>query len=372
MNIVFLTRFDPRNINNWSGTLYYMYNKLKERHNIEVVGPEILNQFGFFSKDNNPKDIFIPIDKYIPKLNELLSERINKLNFDLIFFGDLLFVPFLDVDVPVVYLSDMNYNQLRKHYIKTDERQDEFMFRLEKRVLEISSKIIYSSEWIKRKSIEFYNVDPNKIDIVEFGANIPTPVNYTININLDKCRLVFIGKDWERKGGDKSIQTYRKLKKEGFPCSLTIIGSSPPKTLNESIDDFVIIPFIDKNNPKHSEKLNKILAESHFLVLPTRFDAFGIVFCEASAYALPSISADVGGVGQAINEGKNGFLLPENATADDYAEKIKSIFTDKESYLKLRASSRKEYESRLNWDVWGEKVNVILQEAISDFKKNGK
>jgi len=129
------------------------------------------------------------------------------------------------------------------------------------------------------------------------------------------------------------------------------------------------IPHLYKAKKEDLTKLCAILSESHFLVLPTRFDAFGIVFCEASAYGLPSISAEVGGVSQAIREGKNGFLLPADAPAKDYAEKIKTIFSDKENYFKLRQSSRHEFETRLNWDVWGEKVNKILEEAVREWKQ---
>ena len=100
-------------------------------------------------------------------------------------------------------------------------------------------------------------------------------------------------------------------------------------------DGLTIIPFLDKSKPKDLERLCDILYQSHFLILPTEFDALGIVFCEASAYGVPSIAANVGGVSQPVREGKNGFLLPPTATAEDYAEKIKAVFSDKESYIKL-------------------------------------
>ena len=57
-----------------------------------------------------------------------------------------------------------------------------------------------------------------------------------------------------------------------------------------------------------------------FLILPTEFDAFGIVFCEASAYGVPSIAADVGGVSQPVREEKR-LSFATNARAEDYAEK---------------------------------------------------
>lgn len=165
------------------------------------------------------------------------------------------------------------------------------------------------------------------------------------------------------------MDTYRKLKSDGFQCTLTIIGSVPQEIFDDDDGGLVVIPFLDKSKSEHLTKLCNILKDAHFLVLPTEFDAFGIVFCEASAYGVPSIAADVGGVSQPIREGKNGFLLSPNATAEDYARKIKSVFGNKEKYITLRKSSRREYETRLNWNVWADKVNNILEETVKKTKK---
>ena len=251
------------------------------------------------------------------------------------------------------------------------EKNVDFCINLEKTILNNTCRIIYSSKWIKHKTVANYNVDPNKIEVVEFGANIPTPNNYTIDIEMDVYRLVFIGRHWVKKGGDKVLQAYRILKTEGFPCSLTIIGSTPKETPDPD-EDLTIIPFLDKGKQEQLNKFCKILSEVHFLVLPTEFDAFGIVFCEASAYGVPSIASNDGGVGQPVREGKNGFLLPPDATAQDYAEKVKTVFNDRENYIRLRASSRHEFETRLNWDVWGERVNEILEDTVREWKSSKK
>jgi len=367
MNIVFLSRDDPKDNKIWSGTLYHIYQKLKEKHHIEIIGSEIIGQLKLFAEGNFSRGTFIPGDKYVKSIGRLLSERISMRGYDLIFFGDLLFIP-MDTPIPYVLYSDMTYEQVKIHYKKSDERNIEPCLNLEKLLLDNVYKIIYSSEWIKNKAIEVHGVDPAKINVVEFGANIPTPTDYSIDINTDICRLVFIGMDWERKRGDMVLQTYQLLKKEEFPCALTIIGSTPEDEPEED-ENLIIIPRLDKSKKDDLEKLCQILSESHFLVLPTRFDAFGIVFCEASAYALPSIATDVGGVSQAVREGRNGYLLPLDATAEDYAEKIKTVFSDKENYFKLRQTSRQEFETRLNWDVWGEKVNKILEDAVREYNQ---
>ena len=53
---------------------------------------------------------------------------------------------------------------------------------------------------------------------------------------MDVCRLVFIGKNWKKKGGDKVLQAYKILKTEGFPCTLTIRCTIPnePQDVDET------------------------------------------------------------------------------------------------------------------------------------------
>ena len=275
----------------------------------------------------------------------------------------------MSVDIPTIHVSDVNYHLFKDYTNNNRTKEQEKRTEIkEKKVLNKYTSIVYSSEWTKQNTIEYYGINPKKIHVVEFGANIPCPENWQLNINTSLCNLVFIGRNWLKKGGDKVLGAYNKLKSEGFLCTLTIIGSVPPE-IPEDDKDLTIIPFLDKSKPEHLERLCKILYYSHFLVLPTEFDAFGIVFCEASAYGVPSIAADVGGVSQPVREGKNGFLLPATATAEDYANKIKSVFLDKDSYIKLRASSRHEYETRLNWNVWGEKINKILEKTVLNYKK---
>ncbi len=365
MNIGFLTRLDPKDINNWSGIFYYRYNKLKEKHHVEIIGTELVQQLSSFTTGNFPAGSYFPVDRYVKHLGRLLSERIRLLKCDLIFFGDLFFIP-SDINIPFVFCSDLIFEQVKVHHLKPDERDIEPCMELERFILNRASRIIFCSEWIKKRTIKVYDIDPVKIDVVEFGANISNRINYSIDINMDICKLTFIGKEWKRKGGDRLLQMFKLLKKEKFPCKLTIIGSTPPDE-QEYDKDLVIIPFLDKSDKEQSDKLCKILSESHFLVLPTEFDAYGIVFCEASAYALPSITANVGGVSQPVKEGKNGFLLPHDATAQDYADKIKNVFNDRESYIWLRDSSRREFETRLNWDVWGERMDEIFEKTVIDW-----
>jgi glycosyltransferase involved in cell wall biosynthesis len=372
MNILFLSNINPFDINAWSGTAYYIYNSLKKKHNIQWVGGEILLQTLFYSRNNlSQNDLEFNLVKYAPIIGKLLSERINRINCDLVFFGDNHLVSYLDIRVPIVHFSDTTYHLFKNYHNSHSMEQIRKAETIEKLAIEKYSALIFSSEWAKQETIGYYGTNPNKMHVVELGANIPNPPKNEFNKIDDDCKLVFIGKNWKKKGGDKVLNAFKRLRSEGFPCRLTIIGSVPTEPQDKE-DNLIIIPFLDKSESSNIELLNLILKESDFLVLPTEFECFGVVFCEASAYGVPSIAANVGGVSQAIREGKNGFLLSPNASAYDYATIIKTIFEDKDRYLKLRETSRKEFDERLNWNVWLEKTDKILQDVITKYSKTKK
>jgi len=68
-----------------------------------------------------------------------------------------------------------------------------------------------------------------------------------------------------------------------------------------------VIGFVDKASADGYAMLNKPLEESHFMILPTFAEAYGIVFCEASSFGLPSIALKRGGV--PVKDHVNGLLF---------------------------------------------------------------
>ena len=366
MKIAFVSSLNPYNRLNWSGTLYHMVQTLSKRHEVVWHGDGFLTGGFWYHRLSGRDEPYCP-EKYATAFSRILSAEINQGNYDLVILRDNFLK--LSIDIPIAFVGDVTFDQFR-HYLNIKEgNYRDLLESVEQQMIDGVDLLLYSSEWARDGAINHYRSDSSKIHVVEFGANIPHPSDYQTEISMNVCNLVFIGRNWEKKGGDKVLGAYKKLKSEGFPCTCTLIGSVPPDFSDNEDSDLTLIPFLDKSKPEDLERLCNILKTAHFLVLPTEFDAFGIVFCEASAYGVPSIAANVGGVSQPVREGKNGFLLPPDATAEDYAEKIKTVFADKENYLKLRQSSRHEYETRLNWDVWGEKVNQIFEETVQKHKK---
>lgn len=277
-------------------------------------------------------------------------------------------IAYLKIDIPIVYIGDSNFRLFNAYMQIKDESFIQLADELEKLSLHNAKSILYCSYWAKESAIEEYNVDENKIHIIEFGANLTSePIIQELKLpetSVNVCNLLFIGKNWKHKGGIIAYNSYLLLKKSGFFCTLTIIGSIPDN-IDKNDANLFIIPYLDKSKEEDNIKLGKIFNNSHFLILPTKFDCFGIVFCEASAYGIPSLATDIGGVSQVIKNGKNGYLFSPNEHGSVYANKIKSIFEDKKQYLRLRKTTRKEYDDRLNWDVWLKKTNKILNKLCT-------
>ena len=146
MNIVFLTTLNPYDINNWSGTTYHLLQTLSRKHHVKVIGQNTLSQTAYYIKDNFSKKHLL--DKYAPLFGELYAEQMS--GSDLIFFGDLYLASFLEVNIPMVHLSDVTYHSFKDYSeMKRSKEQIKRTEALEEKVLQKYTTIIYSSEWTK-------------------------------------------------------------------------------------------------------------------------------------------------------------------------------------------------------------------------------
>lgn len=359
MNIAFLSSIDPTNIRSWSGTLYYMYHSLAKDHSVTWIGGKLCLEIANFHRKNHKEPtIFIP-EEYASLFGYKLSEYFSYECYDLIICRDYFFLAYLSTNVPVIYIGDTTFRLFNPYMNYTDPQFVALAEELERRAIQKATHIVYASQWAKNSAIQDYQADPSRVSVFEFGANLENPpVNCMSAPDDSTCHLLFIGKKWKWKGGDKAIEIYQTLKRWGMPCTLTIIGSTSPDPLDDT--NIRQYPYLDKSTEEGRNQFAALLRQSHFLIAPTRFDCFGIVYAEAAAYGIPVLTSDVGGVPQAVYEGENGFLFPVDASADCYANRIIELYANVPRYTQLREMARKHYKERLNWEVWRERMNKLF------------
>lgn len=297
---------------------------------------------------------------------------------------DAIFAPvastelaFLETDLPVVYYSDitaelfLNYSAGLTGLSKWALRQSKEIERL---AFHRADKLVFSSQWAANSAMRQDGASEEKIRVVQMGANlvaVPALAEITAARNRThpgQWRLLFVGVDWERKGGDIALAAMQLLRARGVNVTLTVVGCVPPSGISNP--HLEVIPFLDKAVPEQQQQLGRLMLQADFMIFPTRRDASPIICAEANAFGLPLVAADLGGL--AVRNGENGILLRPEASATDYADVIQDLMNDSQRYLALALGGRSAYDSRLNWDAWGRSMAALFHEYPEKSGKRAK
>lgn len=202
-----------------------------------------------------------------------------------------------------------------------------------------------------------------------FGANVEH--NYGL-VDIKKivgarstlqCNIMFSGRDWERRGGNFAIEVVGKLNEQGLKTTLHLVSLARIPG-HDNLPDFVVNHgFMSKSSAEGRKKINDLLRQSHFLILPTIADASPLALCEANSFGTPCITTNIRGISTIIKDDINGKTFSTDEIAENYATYIYSIFSKSGEYRKLAYDSFNEFKNRLNWKVAGAGLKQILHEV---------
>jgi len=379
LKIAFLTSLAPDDRRSWSGTIYHIAQALQKYcGEVSYIGPIDLKEM-LVGKAIHKTTQMLLKKNYMYHCSFLFSKKYGKVASKLITgqLFDVIVAPsgtreiaFLNTNIPILLIEDATFALLHNYHQNFSNLLSRSVYEtnaVQDLGIQKASLALYSSEWAARSAIEDYHADTRKVHVVPFGANFETPPPIEVlhqRKRSDICRLLFVGVNWERKGGDIAFETLVKLEEMGIPAELTVCGCVPPKTFTH--EKMKVIPFLNKNDANQRKELEQLYITSDFLLFPTRNECYGIVVCEASAFGLPVVATNTGGVAGAISEGKNGFLMPYDAGGAEYAQLIAQVYQDEPCYAALVQSSRVVFDEKLNWDAWGSAVKQLLAEMLRE------
>lgn len=158
---------------------------------------------------------------------------------------------------------------------------------------------------ISSLAISFFKkqgVKPEKI-ILHAHATPPTLNPCDIHAPLP-LTFTFCGNTIHRKGFDLLIQAFQSVHSEYSKIRLIITGT-PPKYPQ---------PGITYKGFFHPKDVDRFLSEAHVLVLPSRFDGWGMAIPEGARNGLALIGTNkTGSALDIIKNGENGFLINANS-----------------------------------------------------------
>ena len=235
--------------------------------------------------------------------------------------------------------------------------------------LQNAALTFFSSQWALDEAVSDYGIAPDRAMIVPFGANLTDPpsrvqiAGYIATRPWAPLNFLFLGVEWERKGGPEALAIVRELRRRGVFATLHVVGCTP--TLGADDRELVQLHgFIDHRSPEGLPKFKQLLAQAHVLMFLSRAEAFGIALCEAAAFGVPLFGANTGGIPTVVRPGVNGWLAPVPFSPEAAATMLQGTLSRPDEYRRLAYGAREDFEKRLNWSTAASTLVRAMEQAL--------
>jgi glycosyltransferase involved in cell wall biosynthesis len=239
---------------------------------------------------------------------------------------------------------------------------------LERTVYRNATAIFTRSSNVSSDLLQLYDVPPEKVECVYAGSNLPGEQRSANNVSdIDAARrispappgrgsqrrILFVGMDWERKGGPDLLQAFRLLRQDYPDVHLTIVG--PEMTLSE--------PNCEIAGRISPAQLEQYYADADIFCLPTRREPFGIAFVEAMTHRLPIVGTRVGAVPDMVEDGFNGYLTEPGDIAGLHGA-LRKMLADPVMTARMGERGFERAAERYNWTNVGKRIRARVMKHI--------
>lgn len=189
--------------------------------------------------------------------------------------------------------------------------QKQLRIRRERDIYEADRGVFVFSDFVKRSLVEDYGIDPKRVTVVYSGVSIDEAELWDTPMEgkFDSPTVLFIGRDFERKGGHEVLAAFAQVKAQIPEAKLVIAGSSP-KTSQPGVE---VLGFIDQSEPANQQRILDLFRQASLYVMPSHFEPFGIPFCEAMLFHTPCIGTETNAIPEMVKDGLTGYTVPVGA-----------------------------------------------------------
>lgn len=225
-----------------------------------------------------------------------------------------------------------------------------------------ASLIFTMSSNISGSLIHDYGCDPSKVVCVYGGSNViiseeahPDPGRYK------RKNILFVGLDWERKGGPVLVEAFRQVLKVYPDATLTIVGCNP----EVNMPNCQVPGKIDLNEVK------MYLNNASVFCLPSRIEPFGIAFLEAMAHKLPVVATRIGSIPDFIHEDLNGYLV-EPDKPEQLASALINLLGNEDKMQNFGEYGYRLFQERYTWEKTGRSISDKIKSVLDIAKVRSK
>ena len=356
---VFGPPFDPAS---WSGTARSLFSLLRDKGNlIDAHSVDLTAAQKLVSAARRPslnrRRLYLNVmkNRVSYNLRSVNSRRIlehTDQDYNVILQLGALFQPPVRQGVLHCSYHDGNTAVSRRsefEYVKASRRVLAESWQTEQDFYHRVNLIFTMSEWLRQSMIQDFGANPSKVFAVGAGPNL----SYAHEIihsaaaqtNPRHKTILFIGVDFEGKGGPMLVEVFRRVRKEVPDAKLQIVGCNVP------IDEpgVEVVGVLNKSDSRQEARLRQLYEQASIFALPTRFDCFGIAFVEAMYHRLPCIGSNICAIPEIILDGETGFTLPPQEPSQ-WADRIIQLLRDERLSRRMGDRGFEYATSRYKWD----------------------
>jgi glycosyltransferase involved in cell wall biosynthesis len=202
-----------------------------------------------------------------------------------------------------------------------------------------ASGFVAWSNWCKASFVEDYGCRAEDVAVIPPGIQLgefsPGDRSHPLP------RVLFVGGDFERKGGDLLLDVFRKRlqgRAELVVVTRSPLAEEPGVTVHRDVS-------------ANSDKLKQLYGTCDIFAQPTRADCYSVAAMEALASGMPVVATKVGGIPDIILEGRTGHLI-ERDDAKALGDALESLVSDPSKRRAMgvaaREDARQRFEAREN------------------------
>lgn len=244
--------------------------------------------------------------------------------------------------IPYVLCTDITpiqYDRMAERYGHRADGRGPVAFlkdRWNRRVFRGAAATVGWSSWATRSMIDDYGVAADRAHVISPGVDLTRWVS-TAAPAQGPVRILFVGADFARKGGQVLLDAFGRLP-VGSAELVLVTRSDVPATPGVTVHRG-----LRPNDPA----LMELYRTSHVFALPSSAEAFGIAAVEASASGLPVVAARVGGLADIVDDGTSGYLVEPDDTAA-LADALRRLVDDPALRQRMGAAARRRAEEHFD------------------------
>lgn len=264
-------------------------------------------------------------------------------------------------DVPLV--TTLHATEAGRHSGWVSGRINKQVHALEWWLANESDALICCSHSMEDEVTRLFGPDLPSISVIHNGIDVSTWRYRERELRSGAPTLLFVGRLEYEKGIQDAIAALPRIRRSHPGTTLVIAGEG---TQYEWLRELTVkhrvsraVTFLGKL--EHDELIGW-LHGADAIVLPSRYEPFGIIALEAAAAGTPLVTSTAGGLGEAVVDGETGLSFEPGDVAG-LANSVRRLLDDPDATQARAAAARARLTGAFSWQVVADETFRVYQSA---------